>query len=110
MAAKTLESRINTDSFSHASGSVPEGHEHPNGACHLFPRKWECSLYGEQFDIKTKPFPTQVGVFLFIRNMEKLALPFSHVSGSVPCCVYPSERTLTLFPRKWEQNHNRFGF
>lgn len=42
MAAKTSESRINTDSFSHASGSVPLAPDRGKQTDYLFPRKWEC--------------------------------------------------------------------
>ena len=40
---ETSESRINTESFSHASGSVPINFKVLLGNLNLFPRKWECS-------------------------------------------------------------------
>lgn len=64
MAAKTLESRVNTESFSHVSGSVP-----------YF---WLCG------SPKPPLFPTQVGVFLKYFVNASFGSTFSHVSGSVP--------------------------
>lgn len=46
MAANTLGSRINTDSFSHASGSVPMYFQDSEAFSGFFPRKWE---YAEFF-------------------------------------------------------------
>ena len=43
MAVKTLGSRINTESFSHASGSVPQSWKIQVVFESFFPRKWECS-------------------------------------------------------------------
>ena len=43
MAAKTSEICINTESFSHASGSVPLAMFNIEPLYDFFPRKWECS-------------------------------------------------------------------
>ena len=64
MAAKTLGSRINTKSFSHASGSVPKLIYAPENPETFFPRKWECSVKVRTFGMNFSLFPTQVGVFL----------------------------------------------
>ena len=41
MAVKTLGSRINTESFSHASGSVPNTLSESQFGYFFFPRKWD---------------------------------------------------------------------
>ena len=102
MAAKTLESRINTESFSHASGSVPErGFDiiHPQA---FFPRKWECSVASATFTHKKLLFPTQVGVFLVLPKDITTVFAFSHTCGSVPYTVEELKERYDLFPRKWE--------
>ena len=43
MVAKTSECRINTESFSHASGSVPAKYISMRNQFSFFPRQWECS-------------------------------------------------------------------
>ena len=102
MAAKTLENRINTESFSHASGSVP-GIGKPEPLKHrFFPRKWECSLEKKTKKQIDKLFPTQVGVFLMILIFSAKTRPFSHASGSVPILQHALSIVLLFFPRKWE--------
>ena len=60
MATKTLGSRINTESFSHASGSVPPNYSEYTKLGVFFPHKWECS-YCERWNCCVKNlFPTWV--------------------------------------------------
>lgn len=50
MAAKTSVCRINTESFSHVSGSVPTITHITRFNNFFFPREWECSLRGEIYE------------------------------------------------------------
>lgn len=122
MAVKTLGSRINTESFSHASGSVPALFSIHQNLIFFFPRKWECSDDGNRTKRTQKLFPTQVGVFhqstggrcssgVFSHASGSVPIKgfktysdvfFSHASGSVPYFWLCGSPKPPFFPRKWE--------
>ena len=102
MAAKTLESRINTDSFSHVSGSIPDRVSKGIQVESFFPREWECSCRIFSGFIRANLFPTQVGVFLVLPKDITTVFAFSHASGSVPNNHNDFGSSFVLFPRKWE--------
>ena len=47
MAVKTLGSRINTGSFSHASGSVPTDKPWSDIIMHFFPHQWDVKNHNQ---------------------------------------------------------------
>lgn len=108
MAAKTLENRINTESFSHASGSVPAKCMWLVVSEFFFPRKWECSQRKNQDFPEPALFPTQVGVFLCLQKMCRLEEAFSHASGSIPSPESVAAFMNIFFPRKWECSLDNF--
>ncbi len=105
MAAKTSECRINTESFSHVSGSVPISIKPSINSCYFshvsgsvpavvlgasmwyvfFPRKWECSCSCPSGSCEPQAF--------------------SYVSGSVPKWDKLPLDSTSVFPRKWECSH-----